>query len=390
MPESTKTSEEIRLIVGKGDTLYGLLTDKGVSPLDATSIIRELKPVFSPRNLKSGHILAMTLNRNQATGIIRPRNMEIRTGNSKRYAVRLNGKGEYERIGKSVKIASIPRPLSALRSGGTSRYSRARARIQSSFYQSALAQDLPPGIVNKMTGILSYDVDFQREVNRGDTFEVLYTRQSAKDNGVLYAELVTNRKKHAFYRFKTPDGMVGYYNKNGESAQKAFMRTPVSGARITSRFGRRKHPILGYTKMHTGVDFGVARGTPIYAAASGTIQKAGWAGGYGKYVRIQHSKKLATAYGHMSRIARGIRPGKKVSQGQIIGYVGSTGRSTGPHLHYEIRLSGKPVNPMRYKLAKGSKKLSRKWLALFKKEKSRIDRLRKQIPVATNIASIRN
>jgi len=389
-PKTNDSNEEIRLIVGKGDTLYGLLTDKGISPLDATNIIRELRPVFSPKNLKKGHILAMTLRRDPATGITRPQSMEIKTKKANRYAVKLNAKGKYERIGKPTRLANIASPLSSARPKKTPRYNRARAQIQSSFYQSALAQNLPPGIVNKMTGILSYDVDFQREVNRGDTFEVLYSGQQSKDKGVLYAELVTNRKKHAFYRFKTPDGMVNYYNKNGESAQKTFMRTPVSSARITSRFGRRKHPILGYTKMHTGIDFGVARGTPIYAAASGTVQKAGWAGGYGKYVRIRHSKKLSTAYAHMSRIARGIRPGKKISQGQIIGYVGSTGRSTGPHLHYEIRVSGKPVNPMRYKLANKTRKLNRKWLALFKKEKSRIDRLRKQIPIATNVASIGN
>ncbi len=383
-------TEDVRLIVGRGDTLYGLLTDKGISPQDATSIIRELRPVFSPRNLKKGHILAMTLRRDPATGTTRPQRMEIKTASATGYIVEMNKNGEYERVGKTAAITGIARLTPPAGRKKSPLYNRARAQIQSSFYQSALAQNLPPAIVNKMTGILSYDVDFQREVNRGDVFEVLYSDKQSGGKSVLYAELVTNRKKHAFYRFKSPDGMINYYNKDGESAQKTFMRTPINGARITSRFGRRKHPILGYTKMHTGIDFGVARGTPIYAAAAGKIQKAGWAGGYGKYVRIQHSKKLTTAYAHMSRIARGIRPGRTISQGQIIGYVGSTGRSTGPHLHYEIRVSGKLVNPMRYKLANKTKKLRRQWLALFKKEKSRIDRLRKQVPVATNVASISN
>jgi murein DD-endopeptidase MepM/ murein hydrolase activator NlpD len=170
---------------------------------------------------------------------------------------------------------------------------------------------------------------------------------------VLFASLTLSGKKKAIYRFKGDDGHTEYFDEEGRSAQKALMRTPIDGARLSSGFGQRRHPILGYNKMHRGVDFAAPSGTPIYAAGNGTIVYAGRKGGYGNYIRIRHNGNYDTAYAHMTGFARGMRVGRRVNQGQVIGYVGTTGRSTGPHLHYEVLRQGQQVNPMRIRMPSG-------------------------------------
>ena len=189
-----------------------------------------------------------------------------------------------------------------------------------------------------------------------------------------------------YYRFTDANGRTDYYDEAGRSAEKALVKTPVSGARMTSGFGMRRHPLLGYSKMHTGIDFGVPYGTPIRAAASGTIEIAGRHGAYGNTVKIGHNGKFETLYAHMSRIAKGVRSGARVNQGQVIGYVGSTGRSTGPHLHYEVRVNDRPVNPNRIKSA-GGKQLAGRDMAKFKQLKNRVAEMMKSAPSATQVAS---
>ena len=185
-----------------------------------------------------------------------------------------------------------------------------------------------------MIQIFSFDVDFQRDIRRGDTFGLLFDEYSddsgrvVKSGDILLAEMVLSGKPMRLYRYKTHDGRVDYYDAKGKSVRKALLRTPIDGARISSGFGKRRHPILGYTRMHKGLDFAARRGTPIYAAGDGVIEYAGRNGGYGKYVRIRHNGTYKTAYAHMHRYGRGIRKGHRVRQGQVIGYVGSTGRST--------------------------------------------------------------
>jgi murein DD-endopeptidase MepM/ murein hydrolase activator NlpD len=189
------------------------------------------------------------------------------------------------------------------------------------------------------------------------------------------------------YRHATGDGLTDYFDAQGRSARKALMRTPIDGARLSSRYGKRRHPVLGYTRMHRGVDFAASRGTPIYAAGNGSITHAGRNGGYGKYVRIRHNGRYSTAYAHMSRYGRGIRRGRRVSQGRIIGYVGSTGRSTGPHLHYEILSEGRQVNPLTLKMPSG-RKLAGAELDRYHNARARLEGLAAALSSGSSLARL--
>jgi murein DD-endopeptidase MepM/ murein hydrolase activator NlpD len=235
-------------------------------------------------------------------------------------------------------------------------------------------------VIDDLIRIYSYDVDFQRKVQPGDTFEILYAGEdeNVSDNSkaeVLFALLTTGGETRKFYRYQTTDdNVVDYYDESGKSAKKFLVRKPVSDGNITSGFGGRNHPLLGYSKMHTGVDWGSSTGTAIFAAGNGIIDKVGWEGGYGKYIRIRHANGYETAYGHMSAFARGMEQGKKVRQGQVIGYVGSTGLSTGAHLHYEILINGRFVDPMKIRLPRG-RVLEGALLAGFDQERGRLDAL---------------
>ncbi|MDP9139086.1 MAG: M23 family metallopeptidase, partial [Pseudomonadota bacterium] len=282
------------------------------------------------------------------------------------------------------------------REGTRSRYAaesphyRSKSRIGSSLYATAKDDGVPDYIINEMMRVYAFDVDFQRQVRTGDEFEVFYgnpiTGSSTKRKVLLYSSLEFAGGNKSYYRFTTPDdGHTDYFDETGRSATKGLLRTPVSGARLTSGFGMRKHPLLGYSKMHAGVDFGVPHGTPIKAAGSGVIETAGRGGAYGNMVKIQHDGGYRTLYAHMSRIAEGIRQGGKVNQGQIIGYVGSTGRSTGPHLHYEVRVKDRPVNPMKIRVA-GGRQLDGTILAAFKQHKNQIVEMMADAPASTQIA----
>jgi murein DD-endopeptidase MepM/ murein hydrolase activator NlpD len=233
-------------------------------------------------------------------------------------------------------------------------------------------------VIEDMIKIYSYDVDFQRKVQPGDSFDVFYAGEdegvtSSEKNDVLFASLTVGGETKKYYRYQSPDdGVVDYYDETGKSAKKFLVRKPVNNAIMRSGFGGRRHPILGYVKMHTGVDWATAYGTPIFASGNGVIEKAGPEGGYGKYIRIKHSNGYETAYGHMSAFAKGMEAGKKVRQGQVIGFVGSTGQSTGPHVHYEILVNNRFVDPMRVKLPRG-RSLEGPMLASFEKERDRLE-----------------
>jgi murein DD-endopeptidase MepM/ murein hydrolase activator NlpD len=228
--------------------------------------------------------------------------------------------------------------------------------IDDSLYLSAKDAGASDKIIIDLIRLMSFDVDFQRDIRSGDTFSIYYRRTFApefndiREDEILSASLTLRGNKHEAIAFTTDDGEASYYDANGKSTQKALMKTPVEGARLSSRFGRRKHPILGYTRLHKGLDFAAPRGTPIMAAGNGTIEMATRNGSFGNYIRIRHGNSYKTAYAHLKSYARGIKKGAKVKQGQIIGYIGTTGRSTGPHLHYEVLLSGKQVNPQSLKL----------------------------------------
>lgn len=241
-------------------------------------------------------------------------------------------------------------------------YQRITAEIEGSIYYTALQLGAGDQQVVDFASAFAYDIDFQREIHPGDRFEIFYETfvdergNPVRHGEVLYAALDGRALKRGFYRF-TPsdDGIADYFDEKGESATRFLMKTPINGARISSNFGNRRHPISGYTRLHKGTDFAAPTGTPIYAAGHGTVQRASWNGGYGNYIRIKHASGYETAYAHLSRYASGLRSGKRVRQGDVIGYVGSTGASTGPHLHYEVWVNGKAVNAMSLKLPTGRK-----------------------------------
>ena len=229
-------------------------------------------------------------------------------------------------------------------------------RISNNLYSSATSSGMEPSIIIEFARIFGFEVDFQRDIRKGDKFQVMYERyfddrnKKIKTGKILYAYLNVNNQKIKLYRFETKNDF-DFYDEKGKSIRKALMKTPINGARLSSPFGNRKHPILGFTKHHNGTDFAAPTGTPIMASGNGTVIKAGWCGNGGNCVRIRHNSSYTTGYGHMSKIAT--RNGRRVRQGQIIGYVGNTGMSTGPHLHYTVSYNGKFVNSQKLKLPSG-------------------------------------
>ena len=251
--------------------------------------------------------------------------------------------------------------------------------IQNSIYESLKKIDTPDEIIMEFVQLYSFDIDFQRDIRKGNKIKIffeIYTDSQnnyIKSGNIKFSEIILNDESYELYRFQSEgDEFVEYFNSDGKSATKALMKTPINGARLSSGFGMRKHPILGYNKKHQGVDFAAPTGTPIMAAGTGHIEFVGNNGGAGKYIRIKHLNGYKTSYSHLSKYASGIQKNIKVRQGQVIGYVGNTGLSTGPHLHYEVIFNGKRINPMKMKLPSG-KQLKDKNLKIFLAEKHRIN-----------------
>ena len=254
--------------------------------------------------------------------------------------------------------------------------------IIQSLYKAATDQQIPANTIIEFAGIYGFQVDFQRDIRKNDKFQIMYEiflnekNEIIETGEILYANLKLSGLDNNLYFFDNK-GSEGHYDKNGKSVKKALMKTPINGARLSSPFGMRKHPIDGYNKMHKGTDFAAPMGTPIMASGDGVIKKAGWCGGGGNCVKIKHNSTYQTVYAHMSKFARGIKPGVRVKQGQTIGYVGSTGKSTGPHLHYEVIVNGKKVNSQKLKLPSG-KILKGKERKLFETKKIKIDVLKSE------------
>ena len=259
------------------------------------------------------------------------------------------------------------------------------ARLYESLYETALKQELPRQTVDELVRIFGYDVDFQRRVAPGDSFELFYTND---DEGspdrveVLSASITLGNDTRRVFRFQNDDGSIDWLDENGRSLKKFLLRKPILDAKLTSGFGARVHPILGYSKGHTGVDWATRIGTPIFAAGNGTVVKVGWMGGYGNRIELQHANGYVTTYNHQSAFARGIAPGVRVRQGQVIGYVGSTGLSTGPHLHYEVLINGRFMDPLKIRVPRG-RELDGRTLAEFGRQRDQITALAKRA-IATN------
>jgi murein DD-endopeptidase MepM/ murein hydrolase activator NlpD len=262
------------------------------------------------------------------------------------------------------------------------------AIILQSLYKSAVNQSIPANVIVEFARIYGFQVDFQRDIRRNDTFQIIYETFEDEDKkvfttgNILYADLNLSNQSNSFYYFDLK-GEEGHYDLNGKSVKKALMKTPINGARLSSKFGMRKHPIDGYNKMHRGTDFAAPEGTPVMASGDGVIIKAAWCGGGGNCVKIKHNSTYSTVYAHLSKFGGSIKKGKRVKQGQIIGYVGSTGKSTGPHLHYEVIHNGARINSQKLKLPSG-KILKGKARKLFEIKKIKLDVLKSEIIASMN------
>ena len=260
--------------------------------------------------------------------------------------------------------------------------------ILQSLYKAATDQNIPANTIIEFARIYGFQVDFQRDIRKGDKFQIMYevfidNKDKIIQTGeILFANLKLSGQDNSLYYFDKKN-VQGHYNKNGKSVQKALMKTPINGARLSSSFGMRKHPIDGFNKMHRGTDFAAPKGTPIMASGNGIIKKAGWCGGGGNCVKIKHNSTYETVYAHMSKFARGIKKGVRVKQGQTIGYVGSTGKSTGPHLHYEVIVNGKRVNSQKLKLPSG-KILKGEDRELFETNKIKLNVLKSEKIIGLN------
>jgi murein DD-endopeptidase MepM/ murein hydrolase activator NlpD len=376
LPVRQRSTEQVT--VRRGDTLIDILGRAGIAQAEAHAAVQSLRTVYDPRRLRAGQELLIRAEDERA-GARRLVGLAFDLDFDHAVRVTRGADGRYV----AAKVAR-PQRRDLVHRAGT---------IDDSLYMSAERAALPHDVIIGLIKLFSWDVDFQRDVRRGDQFETLFEVVSLEDGSaamrggdLVYAALSIDGRLLEGYRFELPDGRVAYFDRSGKSLRKFLLRTPIDGARLSSGFGMRRHPILGYTLMHKGVDFAAPTGTPIYAAGEGRVEVAKRNGGYGKYVRIRHTGDYSTAYAHLSGFAKGIAPGRRVRQGQVIGYVGTTGRSTGPHLHYEVLRNNAQINPLRLKQPP-NQQMAGADLARFQAEVERIDRLRADPPRGTQLAS---
>jgi murein DD-endopeptidase MepM/ murein hydrolase activator NlpD len=374
-----------RLIpIKKGDTLSAILRDLGATPEEIKAIGAVLGVRARDGNLKEGQKLRVLLSPVRGTELLQPVRVMLVGDQSIEAIAALSDIGRYVNV--DVQTAEAPTAEADDDDDDGS-----GVRLYESIYETALRNRIPQPVIDELIRLYSYDVDFQRKARPGDSLEVLYSGDEDNSDAkpdVVFASLTVGGELRKYYRFTSPDdGVVDFYDETGQSAKKFLVRKPVTDGIMRSGFGSRRHPILGYTKMHTGVDWAAPMGTPIYSSGNGTIEKAGWESGYGKYIRVKHNYGYETAYGHMTAFARGIEPGVKVRQGQVIGYVGSTGLSTGAHVHYEIIVNGRLVDPMRIKLPRG-RVLEGVGLASFERERDKIEGMMNQPTRAAQASTI--
>jgi murein DD-endopeptidase MepM/ murein hydrolase activator NlpD len=362
-------------MVKKGDTVTSILRDQGATPEEAKSIAATLGARGRDGGLKEGQKLRILMAPAGPGQRLQPYRVIVANESTVEAVAALSDLGKYV----AVDVQSMNTVADAAdNSDDDDDDDGSGVRLYQSIYETALRNKVPASVIEDMVRIYSYDVDFQRKVQPGDSFDVFFAGEDegatiTEKTEVLFASLTVGGETKKYYRFQTPDdSVVDFYDETGKSAKKFLVRKPVSNAIMRSGFGSRRHPILGYVKMHTGVDWATPYGTPIFASGNGVVEKAGWEGGYGKYVRLKHNNGYETAYGHMSAFAKGMEPGKRVRQGQVIGFVGSTGQSTGAHVHYEILVNGRFVDPMRIKLPRG-RSLDGPLMASFEKERDRLD-----------------
>lgn len=360
--------EEREMRVGDGETLAGLLMRAGASPDETNAALTSISGVYNVRQVRPGQSISLFFLRQGGQTPPRLTGVAFRSAPGASITANRTTAGRFA-------AREVMMPL-------TFEIARVAGPVETSLYSSAMALGATDREVSALADAFSYDVDFQRDVRPGDQFELVFERfyddegNTVRTGDLLFLSLQTRAGSRQFYWFLAPgDSRPDWYDADGKSARRFLMKTPINGARLSSGFGMRRHPILGYSRMHRGTDFAAPIGTPILAAGDGVVTRAGPFSSYGNYVRIRHSNGYETAYGHLSRFARGLRPGMRVRQGQVIGYVGTTGRSTGPHLHYEVMRGNQQVNPMGLRMPTG-RNLSGRALELFMIERERVDTLR--------------
>ena len=414
--DSTEANTDIdsrTITLDRGDTLAGALTDAGVTNSDAEAAVAALTKVYSPKLVRAGQTLQLTFEPAPPATQVASITYSPPAGAADSATDGDDAPDSSAQaapatpVGRLLSVSFSPTiehdiTISRATDGGftaqstekklVAKFHRAGAKIDSSLYLAAMQAGIPAEVVVQMIHMFSYEVDFQRDIKPGDTFEVLYNYyytpdgQPAKQGDIAYATMHLGSRTVALYRYQPTNGdPVEYFDAKGQSAKSMLMKTPVDGARISSGFGMRFHPVLGYTRMHKGIDFAVPTGTPVMAAGSGTIQIQGWLGGYGNFVLVNHGNTYSTAYGHLSRFAPGLHQGSHVRQGQVIAYSGATGLATGPHLHYEIRINGTQVNPLTVKVARGQI-LAGKELREYLANRVTVDRELAAMPLESKVA----
>lgn len=389
---------DVAVVVDRGDTLSKIFTGAGATAQDANAMAAAMASVFPANGLKIGQEIRIALRPDVASGRTLPARVSLFEDGEHLVSIGLEEEGRYKLLDQSLALAApggdgatvVAQARAQARSQARTQAraqtrAQARAQLYDSLYETGRRNGIDDMILEQIIRINSYDVDLKRDVQAGDTFEVFFAEEAegGETPDVLYTALTLRGETRRFYRFRTPDdGVVDYYDEQGRSAKKFLLRQPINGGVMRSRFGMRVHPITRVRKLHTGIDLAAPRGTPIVAGANGVIEKAQWSNGYGYYTRIRHANGYVTAYAHQQGFAKGIVAGRKVRQGEVIGYVGSTGLSTGPHVHYEVIVNGRFVDPMRIRVPRG-RTLQGRMLAAFERERTRIDRLMNREPAST-------
>ena len=329
--------------IKRTQTLEKILLNKNINKEEVSSVLSELSKYLNLKKIKINQVFEIVTSRkNDKENSIERLTIQLDNINT----VHLIKESDAFVIKKIEKVLYKKNHL-------------AEGLISKSLYHSAKKSQIDDEVIVEFARVFGFEIDFQRDIRKNDIFQIVYEQyvdddgELQKNGKIIYAYMKNDGKEFSLYYFKDKNNRDGYFFPDGKSVEKALMKTPINGARLSSKFGMRKHPILGYNKMHKGTDFAAKRGTPIMASGSGVVERASWFGAYGKYIRIRHNSTYKTAYAHLSKFGRGVKVGKKVRQGQIIGYVGSTGRSTGPHLHYEVLIKNKRVNSQRLKLPSG-------------------------------------
>jgi len=330
--------------IKKGDSIQKILKKYKVPNNEIQSIINQYKKYGKPNQLLIGNKIDIIIEENSSTNNNSVEKFSVPI--TKSTTIEITKDSENKIISKKIITKLYKKKIIS------------ENIISKNLYSSAMEVNINPDNIIEFARIFGFEIDFQRDIRKNDYFKILYekyfdeNREFIKSGSILYAHMTVNGREISLYKFGN-DKEYSYFDLNGKSVEKALMKTPINGARLSSSFGMRKHPILGFSKLHTGTDFAAPKGTPIMASGTGTIIRAKWCGGGGNCVKIKHNSTYETIYAHMKSFAKGMKVGKKVRQGQIIGYVGSTGMSTGPHLHYEVIINGKKINSQKLKLPSG-------------------------------------